>query len=232
VIAAAMAWESVNRLFVPVAIDYDQAIVVAVLGLVVNLVSAGILGNDHSHDTGHDHDHAHHEDHDDAHDHAGHDHDRHDHNAHHSRDHNFRAVYVHILADAVTSLMAIAALSAGRFMGWAWLDPAVGLVGAAVIARWAWSLIGTTSRILLDAEPVGGVSTAVRKAIEGESDNRVADLHVWRLGPGHLAAMLTVVTHHPCPPAHYKRLLRGIGGLSHVTVEVEVCDEHPPRAVA
>jgi cation diffusion facilitator family transporter len=226
-IAVAMAWESVARLFHPVSIAYNEALAVAVLGLVVNLVSAWILGDGHSHDHAHGHEQAH-----DSHDdHEGHDHGGHDHKAHHG-DHNFRAVYVHVVADAVTSLLAIAALIVGRFQGWTWLDPAVGIVGSLVIAQWAWSLIRTTSQILLDAEPVAGVSASVRRAIENESDNRVADLHVWRLGPGHMAAVITVVTHHARPPAHYKALLHGISGLSHITVEVEVCDEHPPRAAA
>jgi len=214
VIAVAMVWESVGRLFAPVDIKYDEALWVAVAGLVVNLVSAWILGGDHTHD--------HEED--------EHDHDDHDHGHHH--DHNFSAVYVHVIADAVTSVLAIAALLAGRYAGWNWLDPVVGIVGAIVITRWAWSLMARTSRVLLDAEPVTGVTAAVRAAVESEADNKIADLHVWRLGPGHLAAMLTVVTHHPRSPAHYKQLLHHITGLSHVTVEVEVCDDHSPRAVA
>jgi cation diffusion facilitator family transporter len=221
VIAAAMAWESAERFLTPVAIRYDDALVVAVLGLAVNLVSAWILGGGHDHG-GHEHEHHGHEH---GHEHHGHDHDHH-------QDLNFRGVYVHVLADALTSVLAIGALIAGRFMGWSWLDPAVGLVGAAVIARWSWTLMKQTSRILLDAEPVAGVSMQVKSAIEADHDNRVADLHVWRLGPGHLAAMVTVVTHHPRAPAYYKRLLTHIPGLSHVTIEVEQCDEHPPRAAA
>jgi cation diffusion facilitator family transporter len=233
VIALAMVWESVGRLFAPVDIKYGEALWVAVLGLMVNLVSAWILGADHTHDEDHEGP-RHGEDHADDHaeDHVEDHGNRHAHHRGHHHDHNFRAVYVHVLADAVTSVLAIGALLAGRYAGWNWLDPVVGIVGAAVIARWAWSLMARTSRILLDAEPVAGVTAAVRAAIEGEADNRVADLHVWRLGPGHLAAMLTVVTHHPRGPAHYKHLLHHITGLSHITVEVEACDAHPPRAAA
>lgn len=218
-IALLMGWESVTRLLNPVPIAYGEATIVAAVGLVVNIVSALMLGGDHSHDhvaVSHDH-------HDHHHDHAHHDHH------HHHRDHNFRAVYVHILADAVTSMMAIIALLAGRFLGFAWMDPLMGLVGGVIILQWAWTLIGASGRVLLDAEPSPGIATVVRRAVEADGDNRVADLHVWRLGPGHLAAMLTVVTHHPRPPAHYKALLHGIHGLSHVTIEVEGCD--PSRAV-
>jgi cation diffusion facilitator family transporter len=217
-IGLSVGWESLSRLYAPVAIAYDEALVVAAVGLCVNLVSAWILGGGDSH-----HDHA------EAHAHDDH-HHGHDHGGHHS-DHNFRAVYVHVLADAATSVLAIVALFCGRALGWNWLDPAVGLVGAVVIVRWAWTLVTNTSRVLLDAEPVAGVAAAVRRAVENEDDNRIADLHVWRLGPGHLAVVLTVVTHHPRPPAHYKEMLRSVARLSHVTVEVEQCDPMPrPRA--
>ena len=207
-IALMMGWESIQRLLNPVSIAYDEALIVAAVGLLVNIVSAVLLGDEH-----HDHDHAH-------------DHE-HDHGGHH-RDHDFRAVYVHVIADAVTSVMAIVALAAGRFYQVGWLDPVMGLVGGAVILQWASTLMRTTSHILLDAEPAPGLAEKVRGVIEADRDNRVADLHVWRLGPGHLAAMLTVVSHHPQPPAHYKALLGGIAELSHVTVEVECCGDHPP----
>ena len=135
------------------------------------------------------------------------------------------------LADAATSVLAIAALVAGLFWGLTWLDAVIGIVGAAIIAQWAWSLMGKAGRILLDAAPSGDTTEAVRKAIEAEPDNRVADLQVWRVGPGHLAAVVTVVTHHARTPAHYKSLLAGIDCLSHVTVEVErCCDERPHAA--
>ena len=141
-----------------------------------------------------------------------------------------RAAYVHVVADAATSALAILALIAGLVWGITWLDAVIGIVGAAIIAQWAWSLMGTSGRILLDAAPADNTTEAVRKAIEAEPDNRVADLHVWRVGPGHLAAVLTVVTHQARTPAHYKNLLTGIDLLSHVTVEVEHCCDEQPHA--
>ena len=213
-IAGYMTIESVRRLLAPVDIAYMEAIFVAGLGFVVNLISAWILHDDSS-PAEHVHD-------DDA--------DDHHHHHHHHHDHNLQAAYVHVLADSVTSVTAIAALAAGLFWGLAWVDPAMGIVGAIIIARWAWSLVGTAGRVLLDAAPSGDITESVRKAIEAESDNRIADLHVWRVGPGHLAAVLTVVTHHARPPGHYKGLLAGIPNLSHVTVEVELCCDQPPQA--
>ena len=216
-IAGLMAIQSVQRLIAPEDIAFHEAILVAALGLVVNLVSAWMLKDDHDHgqlEDGHlDH-------HDEIH---GHDHQHH-------RDHNLRAAYVHVLTDAVTSVLAIAALAAGLYWGITWLDAVMGLVGAAIIAQWSWSLIAATGRVLLDAAPSGDTTVAVRKAIESEPDNRIADLHVWRVGPGHLAAVMTVVTHHPRPPAHYKNLLAGIPSLSHVTIEVELCCDQQPQA--
>jgi cation diffusion facilitator family transporter len=205
VVALLMAWESARRLLSPVEIDFTQATLVAVLGLAVNLLCAWLLRDDHHHHRGDDHEHDHHHDH--------HDHD----------DHNMRAAYLHVLADALTSVLAIAALLGGRFLGWTWLDPVMGLVGAAVISRWAWSLMGDTARVLLDTEPTPGLTDNVKTILESDADNRVADLHVWRIGPGHTALLATVVTHTPRPPAHYKALLTEVPGLSHVTIEVESC---------
>jgi len=218
VIAAMMAYESIVRLTAPVPIAFNEAIAVAVLGLAINLVTAWMLKDDHQHS---------HESH--YHDQHGHDRHGHDHHEHaHHQDHNLRAAYVHVLADALTSVLAIGALLAGLLWGLNWLDPAIGIVGSIIIARWAWRLLGTTGRILLDADPSAETTTAVRKAIEAEPDNRIADLHVWRVGPGHLAAVLTIVTHDPRPPAHYKTLLAGVPNLSHVTVEVERCCGNKP----
>jgi len=206
VIAALMAVESVQRLLSPVSIAFNQALLVAVLGLAINLVSAWLLREDH----GHSHAHADGE--------------------HHHHDHNLRAAYMHVLADAMTSVLAIAALVGGLLWGLLWLDAVMGIVGAAIIVRWAVGLMGTAGRVLLDAAPAGDVTESVRKAIEAEADNRIADLHVWRIGPGHLAAVVTVVTHHARTPAHYKGLLAGIACLSHVTVEVERCCDEQPHA--
>jgi len=214
VIAALMAVESAQRLIAPVDIAFDDALIVAVIGLLVNLISAWLLKEDH----GHTHDHGRDQGHDN------------DHHRHHHHDHNLRAAYVHVLTDALTSVLAIVALAAGLLWGWMWLDPVMGIVGAAIILHWAWGLMKTTGSILLDAAPSGEVTDSVRKAIEAEADNRIADLHVWRVGPGHLAAVVTVVTHHARTPAHYKTLLAGIPCLSHVTVEVEHCCDQKPYA--
>jgi cation diffusion facilitator family transporter len=220
VIAALMAYESVLRLITPVDIAYAEAILVAVLGLAVNLVSAWLLRDDHAHahEPGHGHQH-------DGHEHA------HAATAHaHHRDHNISAAYVHVLTDALTSVLAIVALGAGLFWGVKWLDAAIGIVGAAIIVHWAWGLIKSAGGVLLDAAPSEATTRAVRAALEAEADNRIADLHVWRVGPGHLAAVVTVVTHHPRTPAHYRALLADIPCLSHVTVEVELCCKEKPYA--
>ncbi|MGE3332229.1 MAG: CDF family Co(II)/Ni(II) efflux transporter DmeF [Rhodospirillaceae bacterium] len=217
VVALIMAYESAERLANPVNIAFSEAIVVAVIGLIVNLVSAWLLKDDHPHahdhspDHGHDHEEHAHEEH--AHHHA-------EHHAH-KRDHNREAAYAHVLADALTSVFAIVALTAGLFWGLNWMDPAMGVVGAAVIARWSWLLMKSSGRVLLDATPTAATERAVRKAIESDGDVEIADLHVWRIAPGQLAAVLTVVTRTPKPAAYYKARLAGITGLSHTTVEVE-----------
>lgn len=213
VVAALMAWESSQRFFAPVPIAFDEATWVALLGLVVNLACAWLLRDDHAHH--------HHDD-----DESGHAHSGRDDHAHH-KDHNIRAAYLHVLADAVTSVLAIVALLGGRTLGWVWLDPAMGIVGALVIGRWSYGLLRDTSRVLLDAEPARGIAAKVKSALEADADNRVADLHVWRIGPGHMAAMATVVTHTPRPPAHYKALIATIAAFSHVTIEIETCAPDP-----
>ena len=207
VVAFMMALESGMRLIEPQAIHYSEAIGVAVAGLVVNLVCGAML-----HDHHHDHDDA--DEHDQDH---GHDHEH----GHH--DHNLRAAYFHVLADALTSLFAIVALVAGKYAGWTWLDPVVGILGALVIARWAWGLLRDSGHILLDAAADEETQAAITRAIESDADNRIADLHVWQLGPRLYAASLSVVTHQPRPPQHYKRLLQEIPLLAHVVVEVNRC---------
>lgn len=213
VVAFWMAWESVARFFQPVPIHYLEAMAVAALGLAVNLASAGMLGHHHGHGHGED-------GHDDGHSHEAHCHDGH----HHEHvDHNLKAAYVHVLADALTSVLAILALAGGMAYGWSFLDPLMGLVGAAVVARWAWGLAGDSALALLDAEDHGKVAVQVRSIIEAEPDHQVADLHLWRVGPSSRACILSVVTHQPQAPEHYRRLLAGIGGLDHLTVEVNLC---------
>jgi len=214
VVALLVLGESVARLGRPVVIRFDEAIAVAVLGLAVNLFCAYLL-RDHEH--GHDHDHDH--DHDQEHDH-GHHHDDAGHAHHH--DHNLRAAYLHVLADALTSVLAIVALVAGRSLGWGFMDPVMGIVGALVIARWSVGLLRDTSHVLLDGELAGGRREEIARAIEGHDGDRIADLHVWRVGPRHLATILSVVTRAPRAPGHYRDRLRAFPDLAHVTVEVNV----------
>jgi cation diffusion facilitator family transporter len=205
-IAVLIGYEAVARLIAPVPISFNEAIPIAVLGLIVNVVSALLLsGGGHEH--GHSHDHSH--EHGDAHVHG---------NAH--RDNNMRAAVIHVLADAVVSVLVIAGLLLGRTLGWLFMDPLAGLVGAAVIASWSYGLIRDTGAILLDMNPDRGMAERVRATIERDGD-RLDDLHLWRLGPGHLGAILSVVTTKPRDAGHYRRLLRHFRNLSHVTVEVQ-----------
>jgi cation diffusion facilitator family transporter len=209
VVAFWMAWESFQRLLAPVPIHYTEAMAVAVLGLVVNLASAWLLDD---HDL----------------------HDDHSHNDHHGHiespgrgaehvDHNLRAAYLHVLADALTSVLAIVALGGGLLFGWRFLDPVMGLVGAAVVSRWAWHLGHDSARMLLDAEDHCETAARVRKLIEAQPDHELADLHVWRVGPASRACIVSVVSHAPRPAEHYRGLLAKIPGLDHVTVEVNRC---------
>jgi cation diffusion facilitator family transporter len=212
VVALLVLAESVSRLATPVAIRFDEAIGVACIGLAVNLICAWLL---REHEHGHDHDHD--RDHDRDHDHD-HDRDR-DHDDHH-RDLNLRAAYLHVLADALTSVFAIVALLTGKVLGWTWMDPVMGIVGALVIARWSVGLLRDTSAVLLDAEVPAARQEAIRGAIESGLGDRVSDLHVWRVGPRHLAAIVSIVASTPRPPAAYKERLSGFPDLAHVTVEV------------
>jgi cation diffusion facilitator family transporter len=214
VIALLVLVESAVRLSQPVTIRFDEAIAVAVLGLLVNLGSALLLKEGHDHDHG-GHGDAHAHGHDD--DHGDHDH-HHGHSVHH-RDHNLRAAYLHVLADALTSVLAIVALVAGRSLGWTFMDPVMGIVGALVIARWSIGLLRDTSGVLLDGEVAPARRAAIAAAVEAGGD-RVADLHVWRVGPRHLAAIVSVVTEAPRPPAAYRERLASFPDLVHVTVEV------------
>ena len=202
IIALLVGYESVTRLLSPVPISFNEAIPIAVLGLGVNIASVWLLQS-------HDHGHGHHQD--------------HDHHGHH--DTNIRAAYVHVLADALTSVLAIVALLAGRYFGWVWLDPVMGLVGAIVIALWSVSLIRSAGATLLDIVPSQDLAAKVRSHLE-VGDDRVTDLHLWRLGPGHSGLIASIVSDAPQPPAAYKARLSGIEGLAHVTVEVHPCPGH------
>jgi cation diffusion facilitator family transporter len=198
-IAVQVAYESVVRLIHPVPIAYREAISVAVLGLAVNLLSAWLLRDthDHHHDHGHSHEHHHH-------------------------DNNLRAAYVHVLADAATSILAIAGLVVAMSAQWVWADPAVGFIGSIVIASWAYGLIRSSGAVLLDVSADKNLETVIRDRLETKGD-RVTDLHVWQVGPGHRAAVISVVSDQPLAPADYKERLGGLRGLSHVTIEVETC---------
>lgn len=203
VIALLMIWESANRLTAPVAIDYSAAIIVTVIGLVVNIASAFMLsGHDHGHGHGHDHD-----------------------NDHPHRDQNLRAAYVHVVTDALTSVLALVALIGGLMLGLNWLDPLMGIVGAVVILWWARGLMRDCAGVLLDMEADPAAAMTIRQRIEADADNRVVDLHLWQVGTGHLALIVSLATHHPRPPQHYRSLLKGIANLSHCTFEIVPCDD-------
>lgn len=196
-IAVLIGYEAVSRLLHPAPIAFAEALPIAALGLAVNLASAFLL---------HDDDHGDHEQ-----QHAGHHHDL-----------NLRAAYIHVLADAVTSVLAIVALSLGWAFAWLWTDPLAGLAGALVIANWSWGLVRQAGAVLLDTTPDQTLAAQIHAVLEID-DDKVTDLHLWRIGPGHCGAIISLVSHRPKTPAHYKARLAGLPGLSHVTVEVEAC---------
>ena len=205
-ISLLIAYESLIRLYSPVSIRFTEATLIAVVGLGVNLLSAWLLfERDHPHEHHHGHG-------------AGH---------HHHEDTNIRAAYSHVLADALTSVLAIVALLGGRFMGWVWLDPVIGVVGAIVIARWSWGLIRDAGAVLLDTVPDESLAKTIREKLEQNGD-RVADLHLWRVGPGHSALIVAIVADRPQSPRVYKDRLASLRGLSHITIEVHPCPEHAP----
>jgi cation diffusion facilitator family transporter len=216
-IAAAIGYEAVTRLYAPVAIQFEEATWLAVAGLAVNLASAWLLfDQDHHHGAD-----AHHDD-DDEHEH------QHAHH-HHAHDSNIRAAYVHVLADAMTSVLAIIGLLAGRFYGWVFTDPLMALVGVCVILSWSIGLLRSSGTVLLDMVPDRHLAGRIRKRLEVDGD-RVSDLHLWRLGPGHVGLIAAVVSDRPQAPTFYKSRLAGIAGLSHVTVEVHLCEDHARKA--
>ena len=232
-IAVAIGYEAVTRLFAPVAIDFAQATWLAVVGLGVNLASAWLLFDKDHHHAHHAH-HAPADDHHDDHDHHDHVHEHghehaHGHHQHHAHDSNIRAAYVHVLADAMTSVLAIVGLLAGRFYGWVFMDPLMALIGVGVILSWSFGLIRMSGTVLLDMVPDRHLAGHIRQRLEIDGD-RVSDLHLWRLGPGHSGLIAAVVSDRPQAPSAYKQRLDGIAGLSHVTVEVHACEDHARKA--
>ncbi len=213
VVALMMLIESIQRFFEPQTIHFNEAIIVAIVGLLVNIASAFLLKHDHSHDHGHGHHNAHH---------AHHDHDEENHTHASEHDHNLRAAYVHVLTDALTSLLAILALVIGKYSGWYWLDPVMGIVGAIIITRWAYGLLRTASPILLDANQDQDYINGIREVIE--DDDEICDLHIWQVGPNHFSAIISIVTQSDRTPAYYKDRLSEYPRLAHVTVEVNACE--------
>jgi cation diffusion facilitator family transporter len=209
-----LMWASLGRLLQPIEIHYGEAMAVATLGLAVNVASVWILGAgaDHHH---HGHGHRHHE----------HEHEHEHRPAAEHKDHNLRAAYLHVMADALTSLLAIGALGAGMLFGWAFLDPLMGVVGALLIGRWAYGLAADSARALLDAEDHSDIANRVRAAMEAVDDVEVADLHLWRIGAASRACIVSLVTHDPRPVEHYKALIDAIPGIGHLTIEVNRCPD-------
>ena len=212
-VAALMVVQSVERLFAPMPIHYDQAILIAVVGLGVNLLCAWWL-RDHHHDHHHD----------------GHGHG-HDHGHHH--DLNLRSAYIHVITDAATSVLAIVALVGGKLWGAAWLDPVMGLVGAALVTAWAWGLLRDAGRVMLDAEMDAPVVAEVREVIEaGQVPARITDLHVWRVGRGKYACLVSLVTTERVDAAHFRDALGIHEELVHLTVEIDYVPPHVPASAA
>jgi len=205
-----MVWESIGRFIEPVPIEFNQAILVAVIGLLVNAVSVVILGG-HHHGAGHDHGGGHD---------PGHSHDPADAHHHRHADHNLRSAYLHVLADALTSVLAILALLSGKYLGWAWMDPVMGVVGAILVARWSFGLLRMTGHVLLDRQGPAEVRGAIQAAVESENGDRVCDLHVWAIGPDLYAAVISVVSASPRTPDEYKARIPRDLRVAHVTVEV------------
>jgi cation diffusion facilitator family transporter len=212
-VAALMLAASVERIFSPQQIHFPEAIAIAIVGLLVNIACAFILGAAHGDHGSHDHHHEHPHPHEGAHE--------------HGHDLNLRSAYLHVIADAATSVLAIAALAGGMFLGWNWLDPLMGMVGAVLVARWAWGLARGTGRVLLDAEMNHPVADEVREvvaAMDPTGATRIADLHIWRVGKARFACILSLVTHDlAMTPARVKAALSPHEELAHVTVEIHQC---------
>jgi cation diffusion facilitator family transporter len=205
IVALFMAAESIARFFSPLQINFNEAIGIGLAGLCVNIASALMLKHDHGHG------------------HSGH---------HHGPGHedlNLKAAYVHVIADAVTSVLAISALLAGKFLGWVWMDPVMGIVGSAVVAQWSWGLLRDTGAILLDRTPETDLEKEIHRAVEAEGDAAITDLHVWQVGVGQFYAIVSIAARNPRAPEHYHDLLSEHRELLHVTVEVHPYEESAVR---
>jgi cation diffusion facilitator family transporter len=200
IVALVMLVESLQRIFEPHTIQFNEAIIVASIGLLVNIISVWLLKDDLSHS-----------------------HNSTDNINIEHYDHTLRAAYAHVLADALTSILAIIALVAGKFLGWNWFDPIMGIVGAIIITRWSYGLIKETSPLLLDASISEDYKSSIRKAIENDADNQITDIHVWKIGANDYAAIISLVTHQPNSIQHYKTLLADFDRISHLTIEVNQC---------
>lgn len=199
VVALVMLVESIHRIVDPQNIQFDAAIGVAFLGLCINVISAFLLKDENEHSHGHDH--------------------------HHDHDHNIQAAYLHVLADALTSILAIVGLLSGKYFGWNWLDPVMGIVGAIIIIRWSAGLLRQTSPILLDGSIEKEYQLAIVETLEKDSDNKISDIHIWKVSASHYAAIISLVTHYPKAAQYYKTLLSEFHKLSHITIEVLECKE-------
>ena len=208
-VAAVMAWESASRLLRPTTIQFDNAILIAAVGLAVNLLCAWMLGASHRHGQGHAH---------------GHSHDPHDsphHSTPHHEDLNLRSAYLHVIADASTSVLAIGALIGGKFWGATWLDPLMGIVGSVLVSVWAYGLLRDTGRVLLDAEMNAPVVQKIRDVIDASGwQATITDLHVWRVGNGNYACILSLATRSPINADDVRKALSIHEELMHVSVEV------------
>jgi len=213
IVAAYMVFESLERLWSPVPIQYDEALIVTGIGLAVNLASALLLGHGHDHDHGHDHNHAVGES-------CAHGHGDTKKPFHKHDDLNLRAAYIHVITDALTSVLAIVALVCGKYLGWQRLDPIIGIVGAVVVAIWVVDLVRDTSCVLLDREMDHPLVDEIRAAIEAEEETRVTDLHVWRVGPKQFSCAAAIVARRPKTPDEYRELLKRVKPLVHATLEV------------
>jgi cation diffusion facilitator family transporter len=202
IVALFMAVESLQRLFEPLQIHYNETIAIGLVGLCVNVASALMLKHGHGHGHSHGHGHAHH------------------HHGAGAEDLNFKAAYVHVIADAVTSVLAISALLAGKFLGLNWLDPVMGIVGSAVVAQWSWGLLRDTSAILLDRTPETDLGDEIRKAVEADEGATIADLHVWPVGVGQFSAVVSILATEPRTPEYYRRIFSEHEELRHVTIEI------------